>query len=211
MPPKASRKGKGKKSEAANEGGGSSFHLDTRPVEAVAPKHDAGKEIKRLDTEVIKSKVGVAWINMLAMGERLKFGVYNDRPENDAETHKLILSFKRHGIVSMREMNAIPLIIEIDRVNNAETLPFDFSSPQNVPELELVDMNPIIVASGQHRLAALRQYHQTLTDEYRTLEKKRVKIKELKNLSEEHIRTFNEMREEMGTIKGILPMILQVH
>ncbi|KAG0698909.1 hypothetical protein DFH29DRAFT_1081577 [Suillus ampliporus] len=124
MPPRGQCKGKGggKKGGTTENAGGSSLHLDTRPVQAEAPKHDIGKETQRLDTEVAKCKAGVAWIDLLEMGDRLKFGVYNDRPENDTETNKLVGSFKSSGIVPMKDTSAIPLILDIKRVKNVKTL-----------------------------------------------------------------------------------------
>ncbi|KAG0694776.1 hypothetical protein DFH29DRAFT_1072779 [Suillus ampliporus] len=206
MPPRGQRKGKGggKKGGTTENAGGSSLHLDTRPVQAEAPKHDIGKETQRLDTEVAKCKAGVAWIDLLEMGDRLKFGVYNDRPENDTETNKLVGSFKSSGIVPMKDTSAIPLILDIKRVKNVKTLGNDFTVPDDVPELQLKDSAKIVVASGQHRLSALRRYYQSLEDEYQALEKKRTKITNLKHPSEEHVQSFNEMRDEMCSIKGVM-------
>ncbi|KAG1755295.1 uncharacterized protein EDB91DRAFT_1242496 [Suillus paluster] len=204
MATKRQQKGKGKTTGTTAIRGGSDLHLDTRPVEALAPKHDIGKKTQKLDSEVARCRVGVAWIDLLEIGERLRFGVYNDRAENEAETNKLVASFKASGIVPMKETSAIPLILDVKRIKNAKKLANDFNDPEEVPELKLNDIEKIVVASGQHRLSALRRYHQSQQDEYQTLEKKRNKIMTLKHPSEEHVLNFNEMRTEMCGIQGVM-------
>ncbi|KAG1898927.1 uncharacterized protein F5891DRAFT_1040589 [Suillus fuscotomentosus] len=141
------------------------LHLDTRPLEPLVLDNDVGKMTQKLDTQVGKCKAGVAWINILALSKRLKFGTYNDRAENETETNKLVTSF-RDGIMSMKDQTAIPIIIDIARIKNADSLSKDFLDPGDVPELELVDKDPIVVASGQHRLAALVKFKQQLDDEF---------------------------------------------
>ncbi|KAG0692122.1 hypothetical protein DFH29DRAFT_1009329 [Suillus ampliporus] len=207
MPPKGQRKGGkggGKKSGTPVEGGASHLHLDERPIKALPVKNDIGKETQKLDTQLAKNRMGVAWIDLLKTPNKLKFGTYNDRPENDAETNKLIGSFKDSGIVSMKETSAIPIIIDPKRIKAGLELCANFNEPEDVPMLELIDRADIVVASGQHRLSAVRRYTQGLEDEYRGLEKKRAKIAGLKNITEEHVETYNDIREEMGRIMGVL-------
>ncbi|KAG1735361.1 uncharacterized protein EDB91DRAFT_1083809 [Suillus paluster] len=204
MAMKRQQKGKGKTTGTTAIRGGSDLHLDTRPVEALAPKHDIGKKTQKLDSEIARCRVGVAWIDLLEIGERLRFRAYNDRAENEAETNKLVASFKASGIVPMKETSVIPLILDVKRIKNAKKLANDFNDPEEVPELKLNDIEKIVVASGQHRLSALRRYHQSQQDEYQTLEKKRNKIMTLKHPSEEHVLNFNEMRTEMCGIQGVM-------
>ncbi|KAG1758542.1 hypothetical protein EDD22DRAFT_956780 [Suillus occidentalis] len=203
MPPKRT-KGGGKKGTAVPEPGASVLHMNNRPIEAVAPKTDVAKETQKLDTQVAKCKLGVAWVDLTKIAKRLKFGVYNDRPENDAETNKLVGCFQVNGIVSMKDVAAIPLILNSSRVTNIDLLKKNFDEPEEVVELELEDVDPIVVASGQHRLAALKKYKQSLLDEYSSFEKKREKINALKQVTQDHISTYNECHEEMGRIKGLL-------
>jgi len=173
-------------------------------VEAKIVKDDVAKETQRLDSQVAKCKVGVAWIDLLKIRNGLKFGVYNDRPENETETNKLIASFKNAGIVSMKETSAIPIILDVKRIKKNVKLCADFSNPDEVPELGLINSNAIIVASGQHRLSALRKYAQSLEDELASLEKKQTKITGLKNLTAEHVAMHNSMREDIALTKGLL-------
>ncbi|KAG2130761.1 hypothetical protein DEU56DRAFT_757826 [Suillus clintonianus] len=193
-----------KKGETNADAGGSNLHLhlDTRPIEAITPQNDVGKATQKLDTQVGKCKAGVAWIDLLKMAKRLKFGVYNDRAENEVERNKLIVSFQQSGIVSMKETSAIPIIIDMKRLKTGLTLSADFSEPDTVRELEILDQDKIIVASGQHRLAALKKYHHMLKDEYASLEKKRDKISGLTNVSVEHVTQWDDLREQMGVLLG---------
>ncbi|KAG1717317.1 hypothetical protein EDB19DRAFT_1923437 [Suillus lakei] len=203
MPPRRTAKATGKKRATTGDEEGSDLHLDMRPVVAQAPKIDPGKETQKLDSQVSKCKAGVAWIDILATINTLKFGTYNDRSENEAETVKLMGSFKG-GIVPMKDSSAIPIIINLKRIKPGLTLAPDFTNPEEVPQLELSDGNEIIVASGQHRLAALKRYHGGLKDELTALTKKCAKIKELKHPSQDRIDSYNAMRLEMSEILGQL-------
>ncbi|KAG1739081.1 hypothetical protein EDD22DRAFT_959421 [Suillus occidentalis] len=201
MPPKKTKGGGGKKGK---EDGGSVLHMNDRPIEASIPKVDIAKETHKLDNQVAKCKVGIAWVDLLKIGNRLKFGVYNDRPENETETKRLVGCFERYGILSMKEVSAIPLILKTSRLKDATKLTKSFDEPEDIVELELKDLDEIVVASGQHRLAALRLYNQTLQDEYKVQGKKREKIRALKNTSQEHIASYNECHDEMCRLKGLL-------
>ncbi|KAG2742130.1 hypothetical protein P692DRAFT_20879894 [Suillus brevipes Sb2] len=199
----APKKSKAKK---ADDDGASVFHLNKGPIEAIAPKNDPAKETQRLDTLVAKCKVGVAWIDLLAMKRRLKFGVYNDRPQNEAEVNKLVACFQESGIVSMKDVTAIPLIMKTSRIDNKDSLVKNFDDPDVVPELELdiEDIDNIIVASGQHRLAALEKYNYSLKEQYQKHVSKRKKVEVLKNINQEHVATFNEAHQAMCELKGAM-------
>lgn len=190
--------------QIAQEGGASSLQMNDKPIEATISEKDVAKETLRLDTQVAKCKAGVAWVDLLSIARRLKFGVYNDRPKNDAEINKLIGCFEASGIVSMKDVAAIPLIMKTSRLKDANSLAKNFDDPEEVGELEMNDLEAIVVASGQHRLAALQKYRASLQDAYDTLEKKRTKIRQLKGLTEEHVATYNECHKEMCHLKGLL-------
>lgn len=192
------------------EAEGTHIEIDDGPVEAKAPTHDVGKETLRLDNGVARCKAGVAWVDLLTLKNKLVFGTYNDRPENDGERQKLIASFKSAGIVSMKETSAIPMILDVKRIKNEVKLAANFDEPSDVPELLLVDTDPIIVASGQHRVSALMRYHQMLTDELSALEKKRAKIAGTSNesgkkpLTADDKKSYMDLREEIAMRKGQL-------
>ncbi|KAG2355343.1 hypothetical protein BDR07DRAFT_1493324 [Suillus spraguei] len=128
MPPKGRRSG-GKKTGTSAVGSVANLQLDTRPVRAEAPENDLGKETQRLDTLVAKCKAGIAWLNILTFAHRFKFGIYNNRPENETETNKFISVFKTKGIVPMKDVTAIPIIISKKRIGNCDALVSDFSDP----------------------------------------------------------------------------------
>ncbi|KAG1882287.1 uncharacterized protein F5891DRAFT_1251064 [Suillus fuscotomentosus] len=200
MPKKT--KGGGSKTANAEDGEMTNLHLDTRPLEPLVLDNDVAKMMQKLDTQVGKCKAGVAWINILALSKRLKFGTYNDRAENETETNKLVTSF-RDGIMSMKDQTAIPIIIDIARIKNADSLSKDFLDPGDVPELELVDKDPIVVASGQHRLAALVKFKQQLDDEFNVLAKKRDKFRAMDKISADQMDTYNKVQFDMRVIMGI--------
>jgi hypothetical protein len=173
------------------------------------PKIDVGKVTEKLDSAVAKCKAGVAWADLLNLGNVLQFGLYNDRPEKDAETSKLIESFQTSGIVSMKETSAIAIIIELQRIQSKGQLALNFDDPDDVPELKLHDKGTIIVASGQHRLSALSKYHRSLADDLALLEKKRAKILASASGTKvmpaaDDVVIHTKLREEIGILKGRL-------
>ncbi|KAG1810983.1 uncharacterized protein BJ212DRAFT_1484104 [Suillus subaureus] len=147
MPVKKARGGGGKK---AKEDEASVLHMNDRPIEVTIPKTDLAKETQKLDNQVAKCKVGIAWVDLLAIAGRLKFGVYNDRPENETEMKRLVECFEKYGIVSMKEISAIPLIMKTLRLKDAKKLTKTFDEPEEIVELEMNNLDPIVVASGQH-------------------------------------------------------------
>lgn len=163
---------------------------------------DIAADTKRLDAQVAKCRVGVAWIDLLTIPNALTFGTFNDRVLEDAEVNKMIASFKASGIVSMKDVSAIPIILDVRRLVDAKGLVKDFSEVDEVKELALKDKNAIIVASGQHRYAAVRRYYESLREELSGLEKQLEKIAGLKNLTEDHVRTHQELRESIALLKG---------
>ncbi|KAG2063371.1 hypothetical protein BDR04DRAFT_1123303 [Suillus decipiens] len=169
--------------------------LDTGPVTAEAPANNISKEMQKLDTLVGKCKVGVAWMNILVYVLHLKFGTYNDRPKNDTETNKLVLVLKSKGIITMKDLTAISIIISRKQIGNIDALAHDFSEPSEVPELKITDNDIIIVALGQHRLAV---------DERGLLQKKLVKMAELKNVMPEHEQDNKVYHEWLSNVLGKL-------
>ncbi|KAG1761152.1 hypothetical protein EDD22DRAFT_954302 [Suillus occidentalis] len=183
----APKKSKGGGKRAREDDGASVLHMNNHPIEAVPPKMDVAKETQKLDAMVAKCKIGVAWVDLLNVA---KLGC-----------------FQSNGIVSMKDVAAIPLIMKRSRITNLDSLKPNFDEPEEIVELEIEDGEGIVVASGQHRLAALKKYKHVLLDEYSSFEKKRQKIRALKNVNQEHVTAFNECHEEMGRVKGLLDEI----
>jgi hypothetical protein len=106
------------------------------------------KEMQRLDNQVAKCKVDIVWVNLFGIAERLKFGVYNDRPENKIETKRLVGCFEQYGILLMKEVSAILLIMKILCLKDVIKLTKSFDKPEDIIELKMKDLNDIIVTSG---------------------------------------------------------------
>ncbi|KAG2062779.1 hypothetical protein BDR04DRAFT_1123710, partial [Suillus decipiens] len=186
MAPRKAKGGAGGGRKAKDDGL-SVLQMNDGPIIAAIPKTDVAKEMQRLDNQVAKCKVGIASINLLEIAGRLKFGVYNDRPEKESETKRLVECFEKSGIVSMKEISAIPLIMKTSRLKDAGKLTKSFDEPEEIIELEMNDLNPIL-----------------LLDEYSVHEKKREKIRALKTVMQEHIASYNECHDKMCRLKGLL-------
>ncbi|KAG2053955.1 hypothetical protein BDR06DRAFT_971872 [Suillus hirtellus] len=195
-------KGGGKKTANAEDKETTNFHLNTRPLEPLVLENDVAKQTQKLDMQVGKCKAGVGWMNILALSKQLKFGTYNDRAENESETNKLVMLFC-DGIMSMKDQTAIPIIIDIGRIKNAKSLSKDFLDLGDIPELEFLNTDPIVVTLGQHRLAALVKYKQQLDDEYNILAKKRDKYRGMDKINAEQMAMYNVVQFDMCLIMGI--------
>ena len=160
--------------------------------------------MQQLDKKVGKCRLGVAWVDLLELENELKFGDYNDRPESENETNKIIASFRKIGIASMKESSAIPVILERSRIAESLELARDFSDPDSVPELKLKDSNKIVVASGQHRCSALMKYWQSLEDDLDMIRKRMAKIAVLKNLEDHHVKEHSTLRDDAAQLMGFI-------
>ncbi|KAG1760401.1 hypothetical protein EDD22DRAFT_848525 [Suillus occidentalis] len=129
MAPKKSKNGgKG----AREDDRASILHMNNHPIEAVPPKMDVAKKIQKLDAMVAKCKIGVAWVDLLNIAKCLKFGVYNNQPENEAKTNKLVGCFQLNRIVSMKDVAAIPLIMKWSCIMNLNSLKPNFDKPIHI-------------------------------------------------------------------------------
>ncbi|KAG2354423.1 hypothetical protein BDR07DRAFT_1494637 [Suillus spraguei] len=177
--------------------------MDKRPVEANAPTNDPAQATRKMDAQLAKCRLGVAYIDILKIQNTLLFGKYNDRPEVEKEVNKLFTSFKKEGVLAMREDTAIPIILSNTRLKSGLRLALNFNE-EEVPQLQLKDTHAIVVASGQHRVAALKKYSKNVMDEIASIEKRRHKIDEMRNPTGEHITEYNRLRMELGELQGAL-------
>jgi hypothetical protein len=178
--------------------------MDKRLVEANAPTNDPAQATQKMDTQLAKCRLGMAYIDILKIQNSLVFGKYNDRPQVEREVNKLIASFKKEGILAMREDTAIPIMLSRKRLASDLHLALNFDDGDEVPQLQLKDAHAIVVASGQHRVAALKKYSKNVMDAIASLEKRRHKISEMKKPTEEHIVEYNSLRNELAELKGAL-------
>lgn len=109
--------------------------------------------------------------------------------------------------MSMKDQTAIPIIIDITCIKNANSLLKDFLDPGDIPELELLNQDPIVVASGQHRLAALVKYKQQLDSELNVLTKKQDKFRSMEKITTDQMDTYNAVQLDMCIILGITESI----
>jgi hypothetical protein len=177
--------------------------MDKRPVEANAPTNDPAQAAQKMDMQLAKCRLGVAYIDVIKIQNPLLFGKYNDRPQVEKEVNKLIACFKKEGILAMREDTAIPIMLSSTRLQSGLRLSLNFNE-EEVPQLQLKDAHDIVVASGQHRVAALKKYSKNVMDEVASIEKRRRKINEMKNPTEEHVAEYNRLRNELGELQGAL-------
>ncbi|KAG2337508.1 hypothetical protein BDR05DRAFT_952582 [Suillus weaverae] len=178
--------------------------MNKRPVQAKERTTDPAQNTQRMDAALAKCRIGVAYIDILKIKNSLVFGKYNDRPQEPREVNKLLASFKKEGILAMREATAMPIMLSGARVKTGLSLAVNFDIPDAVPQLQLKDVNDIVVASGQHRVAALKRYFEIVTGEMMRIEQRCDDIAALKNLSPEHLTEFNSLRDQLDELQGMI-------
>ena len=180
------------------------LHMDSRDVEAKAPSIDPASEAKRLDAAVEEARIGIGYINVLTIANPLKFGTYNERPEKETETNKMVTSFNMHGIQSLKEANALCVIVKRSRLATGQTFAGQWTKEESLQEIQFNDNAEIVFASGQHRVAALKKMNKNTLDELSALVKRNTKLTELENPTEEQVEEQHEIREQIGEAKGKL-------
>jgi hypothetical protein len=183
------------------------LHMDSREVEAKAPAIDPAKEAKRLDAAVQEARIGIGYINVLTISNELLFGRYNERPEKDSETNKMVTSFDLHGIQSLKEVNALCVIVKRSRLASGQTYEGQWMKEESLQEIQFNDRDGIVLASGQHRVAALKKMNKNTLDELSALVKRNTKLTELEDPTEEHVEEQHDIREQIAEAKGKLKML----
>jgi len=178
--------------------------MDTREVQAKAPAIDPAEDAKRLDAAVEEARIGIGYINILTIPNNLIFARYNERPEKESETNKMVTSFEHHGIQSLKEANALCLIVERSRLASGQTFDGQWTKEESLKEVQFNDTEGIVVASGQHRVAALKKMNKNTLDELSALVKRNTKLTEMEEPSEEHIEEQQDIRDQIAEAKGKL-------
>ncbi|KAG0692405.1 hypothetical protein DFH29DRAFT_1084743 [Suillus ampliporus] len=201
MPPK-----KKTAAETTNETAQTSnaFRMDTRPVEAMAPKYDVAGEVQALDKRVAEARIGIGMVNILEMENPLIFGMYNDRPQKMTEVNKMIASFEVHGIQAMKEDNALAIIIDRKRLSTHQTFGGDWHDGSTLTHVRFQDLEPLVLASGQHRVAALRKYAEAQAEDLEHAMKKLERLQEIANPTEVQVAEHAELRESTAELKGTM-------
>ncbi|KAG2365905.1 hypothetical protein BDR07DRAFT_1480796 [Suillus spraguei] len=124
------------------------------------------------------------------------------RSQSEArEVNKLVASFKKDGMLIMQGATGIPIMLSCARLRTGSSFVVNFDIPDAVPQLQLKDVNDIVVASGQHRVAALKKYFETVTAEIMRVKKRCDDMTELKNLEPDHLAEFDRLRDRLNELQ----------
>ncbi|KAG1726755.1 hypothetical protein EDB19DRAFT_1833326 [Suillus lakei] len=186
MPPR-----KGKKKADAND-----------PIPSVVPTDELAAKIQCLDVALAKARIGIGKINILKLENRLTFGVYNDRPEKTTEINKMLTSFESHGIQAFTEVNALPIIIHRSRLSPDQTFDANWNQPETLINVRITDAEEIVLASGQHRVAALKKMYQSYLDEFITYSQHLKQLEDLATHTDMHFEDHAAIQDRMVKVKG---------
>jgi hypothetical protein len=178
--------------------------MDLRPVQAKIGGDETAAKIQQLDAGLEKAKIGIGKLNILGIENKLVFGAYNDRPEKSTEVNKMLTSFEKNGIQSFKEINTLAIVIERSRIRPNQQLNGTWSEPEKLVEIQLTDTHPIILASGQHRYAALKKMHDMLMEDERAIQKQMKRLEDLTSKSDEDVDEHHQLRETLAELTGKL-------
>ncbi|KAG2335551.1 hypothetical protein BDR05DRAFT_1006689 [Suillus weaverae] len=198
----APRKSKGKQKEDATDK--NTFKLDLRPVQAKIYGDEQAAKIQQLDAGLEKAKIGIGKINLLEIENKPIFGTYNDRPQKSTEVNKMLTSFEKNGIQSCKEVNTLAVVIEASRIEPNQKLDGSWSNAETLVNVKFTDKHPIILASGQHRYAALKKMEETYREDEKVIEKRLARLQALATKSDEDVDEHIELRKVLSEIKGQL-------
>jgi hypothetical protein len=182
------------------------LHMDTREVQAVAPSIDPAKDALLLDKGMEEARIGIGYVNVLSIKNTLLFGKYNERPLKDSETNKMLTSFSKHGIQWNKEETALCIMVKRSRLVEKEYAG-DWMSPEMLRKVTFNDNEGLVLASGQHRVAALKKMHKNMTDELDLLSNRHVSLHALDAPTEEQVEESDALRGEIGETKGKVDLI----
>ncbi|KAG2050858.1 hypothetical protein BDR06DRAFT_1010815 [Suillus hirtellus] len=180
------------------------FKLNTRPVQATLTKDDVALEKERRDAAVEAAKIGMGKINILTIANMLKFGTYNDRLKNNTHVNKMIASFEKNGIQWGTQTNALPIVIERSRIAPGQTLEGSWTDSTTLKDVKFTDHEPLIFASGQHRVAALKKYTKRYTDEAEEIQARLTHLEGKGPITKEEAEEHEDARIRLGDVKGHL-------
>jgi hypothetical protein len=184
---------------------GSGSASDKRTGDASAEMANPAARTIALDAKVEAGKLGIGKINVLQMENALVFGRYNDRPLKESEVNKMITSFEKHGMQWTKSENALAIVIEPARLAPEQDLEGAWNSPDTLNSVAFADTKPIHLASGQHRVAALKKMLKKYTKEEGNLDKRLLKLQDkdpLGGLSEEDALEQEELQKRLEFVKG---------
>lgn len=186
---------------------GNPVKLNTLPVQATSTTDDVALEHERRDAAVAAAKIGMGKINVLTIANMLKFGTYNDRLKNNSHVNKMIASFEKNGIQWGTQANALPIVIERARISPGQTLEGSWTDSTTLKEVKFTDQEPLIFASGQHRVAALQKYTKRYSDEAEELQARLKHLEGEDSVTKEEAEEHADVRKRLGDVKGHLTRI----
>ncbi|KAG1790030.1 hypothetical protein EV424DRAFT_1355502 [Suillus variegatus] len=175
--------------------------------DATSTTDDVALEHERRDAAVAAAKIGMGKINVLTIANMLKFGTYNDRLKNNSHVNKMIASFEKNGIQWGTQANALPIVIERARISPGQTLEGSWTDSTTLKEVKFTDQEPLIFASGQHRVAALQKYTKRYSDEAEELQARLKHLEGEDSVTKEEAEEHADVRKRLGDVKGHLTRI----
>ncbi|KAG2337832.1 hypothetical protein BDR05DRAFT_952347 [Suillus weaverae] len=199
---KANATAGGKIIRTCKKSNANAFKVDKRPVQGTIDMDGPAARTVALDDKLEKAIIGIGKINVLEIENDVQFGRYNDRPLKISEVNKMITSFDKHGMQWTKSENAIAIVIEPARLAAGQMLEGRWNSPDTLTSIKLSDKEPIQLASGQHRVAALRKAMDKYLKEEESLNKHLLRLQDKEALTEEEVVEHEELRKRLAKVKG---------
>ncbi|KAG2124251.1 hypothetical protein BD769DRAFT_1669432 [Suillus cothurnatus] len=139
--------------------------MDLRPVQAKIGGDETAAKIQQLDAGLEKAKIGIGKLNILGIETNLFSG----------------------------QINTLAIVIERSRIRPNQQLNGTWSEPEKLVEIQLTDTHPIILASGQHRYAALKKMHDMLMEDERAIQKQMKRLDDLTSKSDEDVDEHHQL------------------
>jgi hypothetical protein len=119
-------------------------------------------EATRRFATITQATIGFAKINLKDPNLKIRFGKYNQRPTNEKQVAKLCAAMKTTGVQWYRGESMLPVLVPRKDILEPGTYTKDATLGAGLPELKLTaagqeEYPGIVMASGQHRYAALKQ------------------------------------------------------
>ncbi|KAG0691590.1 hypothetical protein DFH29DRAFT_1010712 [Suillus ampliporus] len=202
-----SQKAKEKQKEAgSSKGDDNTLKIDRRPVQASGAK-EQGAKVTRLNAALETAMLGIGKINILKIGNKLTFGAYNDRPQKAAEVNKMLASFEKYDIQAFVATNTLAIVIDPGRLEADQELKGDWNDPKTLTEVRFQDDDPLVLASGQHRYAALKKMEDLLLEDQIHLEKRLDRLEHKEKLSDEDVEEHGVLRTMLSEVKSDMSRI----
>jgi|ERR1700722_5892969 len=125
------------------------------------PIDEASKHAKAIFAQISKATIGFAKLNIIDSDIKLSFGKYNPREKNELQVARLCKAMKTDGVQWYRSDSMLSVLIPNSNILVPDTFTKDSTLGPQLPTLKLTDEGKasypeFVLASGQHRYAALR-------------------------------------------------------